>query len=286
MHAHRCCLHSPPCPGRRSGSSAPPAPCAACRASAGWFRAAAAGRSRSAPPAPVGVERWWRGRLCEGGLCEERAGCRVTAGRGTAWRMAGRPKAAPCYRGAERACHVLLPLLHVAARRHSCQHAGREEAALVSPEPPPLAHALERAVCRRHAGVSLLRLLPRVLDLLALTLQVCQDGSACGLPRRAGGGEAGSLPAACCWVSQGAGVRPAPRRGPCRASAWHMMRRTSAARRGQPLRMSTPTRPLLPPPAPTSVSCSCLRPCCMRSPVLLMRSVAVSRRSRCPAEVW
>jgi len=70
---------------------------------------------------------------------------------------------------------------------------------VASPQPPPLAHALQRALCCRHAVVCLLRLLPCVLYLLPLPVQVSQDGCARGLPGKGsvGAEPGGSIRSAC-----------------------------------------------------------------------------------------
>ena len=152
-----------------------------------------------------------------------------------------------------------------------------------SPQPPPLAHALECAVGRRHVGVRLLRLLPRVLNLLPLPLQVCQNARGDCLPSSGGrggrvtgrrGGAAAGAAGCGCWCCRLA--RPA-----------HCCTAVSPTHQGpqghiphKPGHLNTASCPL------TSVSCSCCWPCCMRSLVLPSRSVAFSRRSRCPALVW
>lgn len=81
------------------------------------------------------------------------------------------------------------PLLQVPAERGNAPRPGAAARHLSTPlmqlpQPPPLAHALQRAARICHAGISLLRLLPRVLYLLPLPLQVGQDCRARGLPGR------------------------------------------------------------------------------------------------------
>lgn len=74
--------------------------------------------------------------------------------------------------------------------------AAAADAMQLSPQPPPLAHALKCGLRSPHAGIRLLRLLPSALDLLSLALQICQDGCTCGLPA-GNSAAAGGRPGGC-----------------------------------------------------------------------------------------